>query len=137
LREKQIKHQNDKKLRHNLRTVIDRGMDRTVMGARRSYEGKPEAADHLLRAMEYLVEAKALSNEMMRRWGRDRKQNRQLIKKIQEIQIERHNINLGDIGYAMDSMFAGNLQPLENECKGFPMVELTPEDIKKIEEIIG
>jgi len=69
LREKGIKRASNKKLYRQIRVEFDRAIDRGIMTLRRMKEGKTEPAeDHLVRALEYLVDLKALSNELISRY---------------------------------------------------------------------
>ena len=85
MREQGIKRTSNKKIYRRVRVEFDRAIDRNVMALRRIREGKIEPAeDHLVRALEYLVDLKALSNELISRYQNSmkdaRRKKRELVK---------------------------------------------------------
>ena len=83
MREQGIKRQSNKKLYRQIRVEFDRAIDRSVMTLRRMREGKMEPAeDHLVRSLEYLVDLKALNNELISRYQNAMKDARQKKREI-------------------------------------------------------
>ena len=85
MREQGIKRTSNKKIYKRIRVEFDRAIDRNVMALRRMREGKTEPAeDHLIRALEYLVDLKAMSNELISRYQNSmkdaRRKKRELVK---------------------------------------------------------
>lgn len=89
MREQGIKRRSNKKLYQQLRTEFDRAIDRGIMTLRRMREGKMESAeDHLVRALEYLVNLKALNNELISRYQNSMRDSRQ--KKAEIVKMRGH-----------------------------------------------
>lgn len=83
MREQGIKRRSNKKLYRQIRVEFDRAIDRSVMTLRRLREGKLEPAeDHLVRSLEYLVDLKALSNELIKRYQNTMKDARRKKKEL-------------------------------------------------------
>ena len=83
MREQGIKRRSNKKLYQQLRTEFDRVIDRSIMTLRRMKEGEIESAEHhLIRALEYLVNLKAMNNELISRYQNAMRDSRQKKKEI-------------------------------------------------------